>query len=166
MDRQDVTLISLWLHVPFVTAWIGLIMLDFFAIFGPGLTDEQRPRILTWSRPFVLIAIPVILMTGVWQTIENPFYRVDSWSALSELKKRTLYGDLLFYKHVFVIVTFGLTVLVRFVLAPRLRAALATAGGVVSDHGTYKLLRVASVANIGAGLAAVLLATRMVAELH
>lgn len=173
MDRQDLTIISLWVHVPFIIAWIGLVMLDVVASFAPGLEREQRARLLLWSRPFVLLAIGVILVTGIWQTVENPFYRVESWSGLSELKKRSLYGDLLFWKHVFVIATFGLTLITRFFLAPRLRdepdGALLTSGGalaMVSGTNALSLTKLAASANLGACLGAVLLATRMVFELH
>ena len=174
MDRQDLTMISLWVHVPFIIAWIGLVMLDVVASFAPGLEREQRARLLLWSRPFVLLALAVIMVTGIWQTIENPFYRVESWSGLSELKKRSLYGDLLFWKHVFVIATFGLTLVTRFFLAPRLRdgteeGAVVTSGGVmalVSASNVFSLVKTASVANLVACLGAVLLATRMVFELH
>ncbi|HLF78935.1 MAG TPA: hypothetical protein VJB57_15760 [Dehalococcoidia bacterium] len=173
MDRQDLTIISLWVHVPFIIGWIGLVMLDVVALFGPGLEREQRARLLLWSRPFVILAIGVIMVTGIWQTIENPFYRVESWSGLSELKKRSLYGDLLFWKHVFVVATFGLTLITRFYLAPRLRdgdgAVVAGGGGAMAMLGgadVFSLTRTAVVVNLAACLGAVLLATRMVWELH
>jgi hypothetical protein len=171
MDNQDWLLVSLWVHVPFITAWIGLVMLDSVALFAPGLQEQQRSRLLLWSRLFVLVAIPVILATGIWQTVENPFYRVESYSGLGELKQRTLYGDLLFWKHAFVLATFGLTVLVRFVLAPRLAmGSVAASGGAMAILGdaarTQRLAQLATLANLAACLFAVLLATRMVAELH
>ena len=166
-------MISLWVHVPFIMAWIGLVMLDVVALFAPGLEREQRARLLLWSRPFVLLAIGVILVTGIWQTIENPFYRVESWSGLSELKKRSLYGDLLFWKHVFVIATFGLTLITRFYLAPRLRdesdgavVASGSALAMVSRTNAMTLIKLAALGNLGACLGAVMLATRMVFELH
>jgi len=178
MDRQDITLVSLWVHVPFIMVWIALVMFDAFAAFAP-MTGGQRARIFSWSRLFVLVGIPVIMITGIWQTIENPFFRVDAYSKLSELRDRTLYGDLLFWKHGFVLATFGLTILVRFILAPRLvtseapepvsvgpsGAAVATTDAATSD-GTLRLIQIATVLNLLACLGAVLLATRMVAELH
>jgi hypothetical protein len=172
MAREDFLLYSLWVHVPFIIGWIGLVMLDFFAVFAPGLQEEQRARVLLWSRAFVLVAIPVIMVTGIWQTMENPFYRVDSYSGLQELKHRTLYGDLLFWKHVFVVMTFGLTILVRFILAPRWRNSVdgigTSPGGaaVIVGQRVDGLVKLATVANLAACLASVLLATRMVAELH
>jgi hypothetical protein len=171
LERQDWTLLSLWIHVPFVIAWIGVVMLDAFAAFAPGIEDGQRARMIAWSRPFVLIAIPVIMVTGIWQTMDNPFFDVESWSALQRLKNRTLYGDLLFWKHVFVVATFGLTILVRFILVPRLRGPTVSSSGgatalAMTDERTLGLVRIASALNLAACLAAVLLATRMVAELH
>jgi hypothetical protein len=179
MDRQDITLVSLWVHVPFIMVWIALVMFDAFAAFAPTLSSAQRTRFITWSRLFVLIGIPVIMITGIWQTIENPFFRVDAYSKLSELRERTLYGDLLFWKHGFVLATFGLTILVRFILAPRLAAAgvrdevsVGPSGAAfasaeaVPAHNTLRLIQLATALNLAACLAAVLLATRMVAELH
>ncbi len=167
MDREQITIVSLWVHVPFIITWIGLVMLDAFALFAPGVADDQRRHMLQWSRRFVLLAIPVIMVTGIWQTMENPFLRVDSFSRLELLRQRTLYGDLLFWKHGFVLLTFGLTVLVRFVLAPRWGLVLATeAGRIESMTGMERLLKLASLLNLGACAGAVLLATRMVLELH
>jgi len=153
------------------------VMLDSVAMFAPGLEDQQRARLLLWSRVFVIVAIPVIMVTGIWQTVENPFFRVESYSGLSQLRERTLYGDLLFWKHGFVLATFGLTILTRFILAPRLMAGATGAeisgGGVMSLFGVLddgdrasRLAQLATLLNLLACLAAVLLATRMVAELH
>ncbi len=168
MDNEDWLKLSLWVHVPFVVTWFGFVMLDVFAAFAPGVDDRQRLRMIGWSRLFVIVAIPTIFATGVWQTIENPFFRVESFSGLSELRDRTLYGDLLFWKHVFVIATFGLTLLVRFVLAPRLMAGVAADGGGAAGVlvASLRQVQLLSLLNLGANLAAILLATRMVAELH
>ena len=180
MDRQDWTLISLWVHVPVIMTWIALVMFDAFAAFAPTLNGSQRSRFITWSRAFVLVAIPVIMITGIWQTIENPFFRVEAYADLSELRDRTLYGDLLFWKHAFVVATFGLTILVRFILGPRLTAtessdavvvggsgrAAVSASGTGTSDGTLRLIQVATALNLLACLGAVLLATRMVMELH
>jgi putative copper export protein len=164
----DLTLIALWIHVPLVTAWIGLVMLDVYAAAVPGLTLSQRGRMLAWSRPFVVAAIVLILLTGIRQTMQNPFQEVDSWSTLQALKDRT-YGLMLFYKHICVLITFVLTVIVRFVLAPRLlRAAVPAggAGGAAAGNGTLQLVRWLSVVNALACLATLVFATRMVWELH
>ena len=148
-------------------------MLDAFAAFAPGLNPGQRTAIIKWSRPFVLVGIPVIMVTGIWQTIENPFYRVESYAALQELKKRSLYGDLLFFKHVFVFATFGLTILSRFIFAPRAEADSMMAGGsaggaavITTEGSAWSLLRLTTAVNLLACLGALMLATRMVVELH
>ena len=168
MDRYQITLVSLWIHVPFVITWIGLVMLDGFALFGPGLTDVQRKNILLWSRPFVVVAIPVIMVTGVWQTIDNPFIPIHSYANLDRLLHQTTYGRMLFFKHGCIVVTFALTVLVRFVLAPRAQAVVATSAVDISMASdlTERWLRTATALNLASCLAALLLATRMVNELH
>jgi len=165
MDRADLTLVSILVHVPFITAWIGLVMLDAFAAFAPGVDEPQRPRIMQWPRKFTILAIVVIMVTGVWQTMDNPFVRVDSYSDLNTLKERTLYGDLLFWKHVFVFATFGLTLLVRFYLAPRASSDLSASSG-AAIAGVAPLLKPAVALNLAACLGALLLASRMVLELH
>jgi hypothetical protein len=171
VDRQDLTILSLWVHVPFIITWIGLVMLDVVALFGPGLERQQRARLLLWSRPFVLLAIAVILITGIWQTIYNPFYEVHSWADLQELKKRD-YGLLLFWKHVTVVATFGLTLITRFILAPLLRdedlgtSVSGSVIGLVAGNNVLMRTQVVAAANLVACLLAILLATRMVWELH
>lgn len=168
MSRDDLLLFSLWVHVPFVTAWIGLVMFDVYAALAPGLNLAQRGRMIAWSRPFVIVAILVIMVTGIWQTMENPFLRVTSFETLEQLRERTLYGKALFVKHGFVLATFVLTVIVRFVLAPRL-AMPAVAGGGSEVSSKLPLQRTVlwlSVLNLVACLGALILATRMVVELH
>lgn len=165
MDRADFTLISLLVHVPFITAWIGLVMLDGFAAFAPGIDDRQRPRLIMWSQKFTLLAIVVIMVTGIWQTMDNPFIRVGSYSDLTNLRENTLYGSLLFWKHVFVFITFALTLFVRFRLAPRAGGGDISAGGGAAAQGS-SLLKPMIVLNVLACLGALLLASRMVIELH
>ena len=168
MGRDDLTLLSLWVHIPLVTAWIGLVMFDLFVALAPGLATAQRGRLITWSRPFVVLAIVVIMATGIWQTMENPFgVPVTSYSTLQDLKDRT-YGEALFYKHIFVAITFALTVLVRFFLAPRLTASAAVtdSGSIASGAALERSVLWLSVLKLGACLAALLFATRMVWELH
>lgn len=168
MDREDFTLLSLLVHVPFVTAWVGLVMFDMFAVLLPGLDGDQRARMIAWSRPFVLIAVPVILITGIWQTMTNPFFDVNSWRTLERLRESTTYGQALFWKHGCVLVTFALTSIVRFVLAPQLAVRAAASDGAVGRFraGLERWLLGLSALNLLACLGAVLLATRMVIELH
>jgi len=168
VDKTGLTLIALWLHVPFVTVWVGLVMLDLFASIAPGLDPLQRGRMISWSRPFVILAVVVILATGIWQTIFNPFNEVNSIDALERLRSTTIYGMALFWKHGFVLVTFALTFATRFVLGPRLMAT-ALMEAVDDEASSARQLRSISwiaAANLMACLAALLLATRMVWELH
>lgn len=170
MDTGDWTLLSLWVHIPIVTAWIGLVMLDAYASSVPGLTTEQRGRMITWSRTATIVLIGVILVTGIWQTMKNPFSEVSSYSELSKLRDST-YGLSLFIKHIFVVATFVLTLAVRFYLAPRLTGASsmapATSGAVVAaESRELTAVRWLSVLNLLACLGALIFATRMVWELH
>ena len=168
MDKTGLTLIALWIHVPVVTAWIGLVMLDLLATLAPGLQAAQRGQIIAWSKPFVIVAVAVILLTGIWQTIYNPFNVVNSLDALERLRTTTVYGMVLFWKHGFVLATFALTYATRFVLAPRLVEAEQAAGGTATSDGSRVLrsIRGLAAANLAACLGALLLATRMVWELH
>jgi hypothetical protein len=169
LDKTGFTLIALWFHVPFVTAWIGLVMFDLFAAVAPGLETHQRARMMTWSRPFVILAVVVIMATGIWQTIFNPFFEVTSYETLERLRTMYVYGMLLFWKHGFVLATFVLTGAIRFILAPRLAATAAVSiAGAVPDDSTRILRSISwiAAANLLACLGALLLATRMVWELH
>ena len=62
----------------------------------------RRPR---WV---VLVSLPLFAITGIYQTIENPFRSIESYNDLSNLRKDTDYGMALFVKHIFVILTFVL----------------------------------------------------------
>ena len=180
MDTGDWTLLSLWVHIPLVTAWIGSVMWDTFASSAPGLSDEQRGRLITWWRPFTIAAIVVILVTGVWQTMKNPFNEVGSYADLKALRDDTTYGMALFRKHGCVIATFVLTLAVRFYLAPRLLrgstaggdnpmpAAVTTTGATVTTAVGRDLAatRWLSALNLLACLGALIFATQMVWELH
>jgi putative copper export protein len=167
VTRDDLTLISILIHVPVVTIWIGLAMFDVFAMFSPALTPEQRARFVARSRWFALAAVAVILVTGVWQTMENPFVKVDSWATLEKLRTKT-YGEALFFKHIFVVTTFALTYLTRFVLAPRLIATTQAtpAGDAIAVAGLQRTLTLATLLNLAASFGALILAARMEIELH
>lgn len=167
MDRDTAKLISLWIHVPIVTAWIGFVMFDVIAAAAPGLSVGQRARMIGWSRPFVIVAVAVIMATGIWQTMENPLLRVTSWTTLEQLRERT-YGLALFWKHGFVLITFGLTVLVRFLLTPRLaaRAAAGDGGGATPTDELQRGILWLSAINLAACAGALLLTTLMVFQLH
>jgi putative copper export protein len=180
VDTGDWTLLSLWVHIPVVTIWIGLVMLDAFASSAPELSQEQRGRLIAWSRWPTLVLIAIILITGVWQTMKNPFSEVGSYSELKALREDTTYGMALFLKHGAVLATFILTLVVRFYFAPRLLhphtatvtdvPATVPAGGTaaMAAPATQNLaaVRWLSILNLLACLAALIFATRMVWELH
>jgi len=135
-------------------------MLDVLAMTAPGLELRQRVRLVVWSRPFVMVAIPLIIATGIWQTIYNPITVVDSIDALEKLREGTVYGSALFWKHGFVLITFGLTIYARFLAAPKLVAAPP------GEQGNAQALVWVSLANGAACLGALLFATRMIWTLH
>lgn len=170
MSKDTLVLVSLLVHIPVVTAWVGLVMFDVFASLTPGLAPAQRGRLIAWSRPYVILAIVVIMITGVWQTIHNPVGpEVTSYDTLEQLRGKT-YGLALFWKHGFVLLTFALTLAVRFYFAPRLAASARPAGFAeqerVDDLQLQRLVMRLSALNLAACLGALLLATRMVYQLH
>jgi putative copper export protein len=153
-------LLSLWVHVPLAIAWIGLVMFDVLVARAPPLSAAQRGRLIAQSRWLVVVAAILLVATGIWQTANNPISPVGSYEELTQLRERTAYGQALFWKHGCVLATFGLTIAVRFVLAPRLAAANGPAAS------TQRWVLGLSVANLAACLGAVLLATRMIFALH
>jgi putative copper export protein len=178
VDEGQLTLLSLWIHIPIVTAWIGMVMIDLFASSAPGFNIDQRGRMIAWFRPFVIAAIGIILVTGIWQTMKNPFSEVSSYAELSDLRDTT-YGFSLFVKHIFVVATFLLTLIVHFYFAPRLMkpSAVGAPGGpaVSSTLVTTAQEPVArdlvatrwlSILNVLACVGALIMATRMIWELH
>jgi len=166
MSADDLTLLSLWIHIPIVTAWIGLVMFDLFVSLAPGFTIEQRGRLVAWSRPFVIVAVLVIMLTGIWQTVHNPIRPdVTTYDELQGLKATT-YGNALFWKHGMVLATFALTVLVRFMIAPVLMRGVTASGGALASFQNLRGLSWLSALNLLACLGALIFATRMVWELH
>ncbi len=166
---MDATLLSLFFHVPAVTAWVGLVMFDAFLCFTPGLATDQRLHLIARMRWLTVALILVILATGIWQTVDNPFLRVDSYSTLERLRENYDYGKALFIKHIFVIATFGLSLAVRFLFARR--AGPPAEGLAVSTAGptllaTHRPLAGAAVLNLGACLGVLLATARMTIELH
>jgi putative copper export protein len=178
VDEGQLTLLSLWIHIPVVTAWIGMVMIDAYASNATGLTVTQRGRLIAWFRPFVIAAIVIILTTGIWQTMKNPFSEVSSYGELEDLRATT-YGMSLFLKHIFVVATFFLTLIVHFYFAPRLMnpAVVGTPGGppvsdtlVATAQEPVSLdltaTRWLSILNVAVCAGALIMATRMIWELH
>lgn len=166
VGRVDPTLVALWVHVPLVTAWVGLVLLDVLALVAPGLRASQRAEIVAWSRPFTLLAIVLIVATGIWQTVYNPIREVTSYASLAELRTTTVYGHALFWKHGFVLLTFGLTIAARFWFAPRMLALERHSPESATSLATERTLFWISSLNLAACLAALVLATRMIWALH
>jgi hypothetical protein len=176
MTTETITLILLWVHVPFAIAWIGIAMLDAFLAITPGLLPRQRAALIRSTLPIVLVAIPVIILTGIWQTVYNPLTR-PQWSlALLDDLRRTTYGQALFYKHVFVVGTLLATLAIKLVLIRRLEATIAQpvavgAGGgdvapVGQDSGEPRLLRTVAWINVLFCLAIIMCVVLMVWQLH
>jgi putative copper export protein len=176
VSRDDLTLVSLLIHIPAVTLWVGLALFDMFAMLAPGIEDGQRARLVASTRWLTLGLLAVIAVTGIWQTMENPFVKVDSYSTLERLRDTTTYGKALFVKHVFVFATVGLSLATRFYLArPRGSGngpVLVAAGGPpqpatgVAGTPALRLLTLAAALNLADCLAVLLATGRMTIELH
>ena len=169
MSDRDLTLISLLIHIPVVTAWVGLVLFDVFSTMAPGIAENQRARLVASTRWITLGLLIAIAVTGVWQTMDNPFVKVNSISELEELRERTTYGKSLFVKHIFVFGTVGLSLINRFYLARREQAGLQLASGPGSGAAATSgltLLKVAVVANAAFALGVLLATARMTIELH
>ncbi len=172
MSQETLTLVLLWVHVPFAVGWIGVAILDAFLAVAPGLTAQQRASLIRPSLPFTYLAIPVILLTGIWQTVYNPV-TAPMWSLqiLEELKKST-YGWALFYKHVFVLGTLVATLAIKLSLARQIGspAPLAATGGSATRAALPSTgsgaLRVGTWLNLAACVGILICVVLMVWQLH
>ena len=158
MSTATWTLASLQIHVHILVAWIALVGIEVFLCTARDASGGQRMRSIAAMRWPTVVLIVVFMVTGVWQTMHNPFVPVSSWDTLQELKNTTIYGMALFVKHIFVAGTVVLSVASRFVIAPR---ALARDEDAAS--GTLRLL---AWLNLLACLATLLATTRMTMTLH
>ena len=165
MSTLDPLLISLVIHIPAVTIWVGLALWDAFLSLTPGLDQSQRARLIARTGMLTLLLILVIMVTGVYQTIDNPFREIKSYSDLSGLRADTTYGMALFVKHAFVIVTFILSLIVRFYLAPRALNVYSADGGAAVATQT-RVLTSATLINLAVCMLALVAASRMTIELH
>ena len=148
----------LFRSVPVVVAWIALVGLEVFLCTVRDVPGGQRMRPIAAMRWPTVALLAVILVTGVWQTINNPFVAVTSFDTLEELKNTTAYGMALFWKHVFVVGTVAASLASRFALAPAaLRRGDAAASGA---------LRAVVWLNLLACLLTLLATTRMTITLH
>jgi len=158
MGAEQWTLVSLLIHVPIVVAWIALVGLEVYLCTARDVPGGQRMRPIVAMRWPTVALLAAIIVTGVWQTMYNPFLEVNSYAALQELKNTTAYGMALFWKHVFVMGTVVLSLGSRFVLAPR---ALAR-----GDEAASGMLRAVVWLNLLACLLTLLATTRMTITLH
>ncbi|MES4791760.1 MAG: hypothetical protein C4321_01100 [Chloroflexota bacterium] len=136
---HQLLLLSMVLHVPFSVAWIGVALYAIFVTTVPGLSIEQRGYLLLRTRALVLVSLPVLLLTGVFQTMYNPLTEpITSYAMLSRLRA-TPYGAALFYKHGFVIATIVVTLALVFMLAGKLARA---GSGALASSGAAALASV------------------------
>ncbi|MEI7926739.1 MAG: hypothetical protein WCI61_11220 [Chloroflexota bacterium] len=158
MGAEEWTLVSLLIHVPVVVAWIALVGLEAFLCTVRDVPGGRRLSPIAAMRWPTVALLLVIMVTGVWQTMNNPFVVVNSFETLEELKNTTAYGMALFWKHGFVLATVVLSIASRFVLAPR-----ALARGDAAPSG---VLRAVVWLNLLACLLTLLATTRMTITLH
>jgi plastocyanin len=157
-------LASLLIHIPAAIAWLGIVLYDAIVAAVPFLTPGQRGALLARPRWLVLVTIPLFGLTGIYQTIFNPFSTITSYADLSNLRETTTYGFALFLKHGFVFASMVLTLAVTFYFAPRLLAfADDTRDSAVTPSSMPSLLSWLNVASCVALLACVAV---MVFQLH
>jgi uncharacterized cupredoxin-like copper-binding protein len=162
---DDLLLISLLIHIPAVTLFVGLALWDAFVAMTPGIAQQQRARMIGRTAVLTLVLIAIVMVTGVYQTIYNPFRSIESYSDLSHMRDETTYGMALFIKHAFVFSSFALSPFIRFYLAPRAGNVAAQADG-TAVAVEAKQLQWATLLNLALGLGALLSAARMTIELH
>ena len=111
-----------------------------------------------------LLTIPLFGLTGIYQTIFNPFGTITSYEDLSHLRESTTYGFALFLKHGFVFASMVLTLAVTFYFAPRLLAfAEDTRDSAVTPSRLPSLL---SWLNVASCVALLMCVGVMVFQLH
>lgn len=162
MDPENAILVSLLIHVPAVVTWIAFAAVEAAVLVIPELANGHRARVMRALRWPTLFLILVIMVTGVWQTIDNPFQTVTSWETLEHLRETTTYGFALFVKHIFVVATFALSILIRFPLAGRLLQRSEADGA----EATIGFIPLAVWLNVAACLATIVATTRMTVSLH
>ena len=154
--------ISLAIHIPASIAWLGIVLYQAIIAAVPYLSPAQRGGLLARPRWLVVALIPIILATGIYQTIFNPFQTVTDFASLKALRHETTYGLALFWKHGFVLLSFALTLLVSFALAPRLVAFAEDTEKATPPRAPGML----AWANVAACAALLFCVTVMVFQLH
>jgi plastocyanin len=161
--------ISLAIHVPSAVTWLGIALYDLIVVAAPFLTPAQRGGLLQRPRWAVVALIPLILVTGVYQTINNPFSTLTDFASLEALRTTTTYGQALFFKHGFVLLSWALTLGLSFWVAPQLVAAaepVAAAGAGTAASPRGRLHHLIAWGNLLACAALVLCVTVMIFQLH
>ena len=156
MDVEASLPISLLVHVPVAVTWVGLVAIEAFLCISRDVSGGQRMRLIAAMRWPTVALLAIILVTGIWQTLHNPFVEVTNWDTLEELRTTTAYGAALFWKHVFIVATVALAFASRFVLAPRARAT----------GDTSMAFRAVVYLNVAVCLMVLLATTRMTIALH
>lgn len=157
-------LTSLLIHILAAFTWLSGVALNVIVLTLPGLDTMQRLRLMKRAIPFAWTALFILIPTGIFQTINNPVTPepVYTWQTLEQLRA-TPYGTALLIKHIFVITTATIAVIINFILMPRLNAiligadnlALATPTGAVESPGAEQIsrletrLRRLAIANLG-----------------
>ena len=109
-------------HIPAAVLWLGLVLYQAIVTAVPFLTPAQRGSLLYRPRWLVVLSIPVILVTGIYQTIYNPINTVTDIETLESLRNTTTYGFALFIKHGFVFASWAMMLAMTYYFAPRLVA--------------------------------------------
>jgi hypothetical protein len=157
-------LISLGVHIPSVIAWLGVVLYDAIVVAVPFLTPAQRGSLLHRPRRIILVSLPLFVITGIYQTINNPINRVVDIASLEELRTTTAYGFALFVKHGFVTASVVLTFAITFWFAPRLVAFADDVGeGAVTPSRLPVWL---AVTNVASCVGLLLCVAVMVFQLH
>jgi plastocyanin len=176
--------VSLAIHIPAAITWLGVVLYQAVVGAVPFLTTVQRADLLQRPRWLVLAAIPLFVVTGTYQTINNPFVTLTDFQTAEAFRATSAYAQALFYKHGFVLLSMALTLAVTFWLAPLLARSAATesltgsgekagdrvpaGAGALGAIGTAGAGRIPLVAwaNVAACLALLLCVAVMVFQLH
>lgn len=143
----DDVLLSLLIHMLAAVLWLGGVIFQSLVVLLPttALDRSERSRLLLRAAPLQLLALVVLLPTGVYNTINNPvtLEKVTSWER-AELLRSTPYGTALFGKHILVIMTTVVTALATVLAAryssQRRAAATPTAGGAARLSAVSRVL--------------------------
>jgi len=157
-------LTSLLIHILAAFTWLSGVVLNAIVLTIPSLDTQHQLHLMKRATPFTWTALFILIPTGIFQTINNPVTPepVYTWQTLEQLRA-TPYGTALLIKHIFVITTATIAVIINFILIPRLNAIiigtgnlpLATPIGAIESSRSEQLarlerrLRRLAIANLG-----------------